>query len=131
MTATSLANFENTKHESAPLEFGPEGCARVTIERTYGGSLVGESRAELLVCPTADGMFGYVGIDHFTGALDGRTGSFVYQHGEMHERGSTRAFGFIVTGSGTGQLAGLRGDLLISVSADGDHQVKLDYGFDN
>jgi hypothetical protein len=75
-------------------------------------------------------VFGYVGIDHFTGALDGRTGSFVYQHGEMHDQGARRPFGFIVTGSGTGELAGLRGDLLISASADGAHQVKLDYAFE-
>jgi hypothetical protein len=130
MTATATASFVNTRHESAALGFGPQGCARVTLHRTYSGSLVGESQGELLVCPTAEGVFGYVGIDHFTGALDGRRGSFVYQHGEMHDQGSRRPFGFVVTGSGTGELAGLRGDLAISTSAEGAHQLTLDYAFE-
>jgi hypothetical protein len=127
MTATALASFENTKHESAALEMGPQGCARVTLHRIYSGALVGESQAELLACQTAEGVFGYVGLDHFKGTLDGRAGSFVYQHGEMHDRDGRRPFGFVVTGSGTGELAGLRGDLLISVAGSGAHQVKLEY----
>lgn len=127
MTASALARFENTRHESAALEIGPQGCARVTLDRTYSGALIGKSRAELLVCQTAEGVFGYVGLDHFEGTLDGRAGSFVYQHGEMHDQGTRRPFGFIVTGSGTGALAGLKGDVLISVSPDGSHQVKLQY----
>jgi uncharacterized protein DUF3224 len=130
MTEAVSASFQNITHESVPLGFGPEGCARVTIHRTYSGALVGESQAELLVCPTAEGVFGYVGFDHFKGRLDGRAGSFVYQHGEMHDRGARRAFGFVVTGSGSGELAGLRGDLLISVSADGAHDLKLEYALD-
>jgi hypothetical protein len=130
MTARALASFENTKHESAALGFGPQGCARVTLQRAYSGALVGESRAELLACPAAEGVFGYVGLDYFEGTLDGRAGSFVYQHGEMHDPGGRRPFGFIVTGSGTGELAGLRGEVSISVSPGGAHEVKLEYAFD-
>ena len=130
MTVTALASFENTEHESAALGFGSQGCARVILRRTYSGALVGESQAELLACQTAEGVFGYVGLDHFKGTLDGRAGSFVYQHGEMHDQGGRRPFGFIVTGSGTGALAGLRGDVLISVSPGGAHQVKLEYALD-
>ena len=130
MTATALASFENTKHNSAALGFGPEGCARVALQRTYSGGLVGESQGELLACPTADGVFGYVGLDHFEGTLDGRAGSFVYQHGEMHDQGGRRPFGFIVTGSGTGELAGLRGEVSISVSPGGAHEVKFEYAFE-
>jgi hypothetical protein len=127
MTATALASFENTKHESAALELGAQGCSRVTLHRIYSGALRGESHAELIACHTAEGVFGYVGCDYFKGTVDGREGSFVYQHGEMHDQDGTRPFGFVVTGSGTGELAGLKGDLLISVTGNGAHQVKLEY----
>ena len=130
MTATALAKFENIKHESAALELGAEGCARLMLHRTYSGALVGESQAELLACHTAEGVFGYVGCDHFKGTLDGRAGSFVFQHGEMHDREGTRPFGFVVTGSGTGELAGLTGDVLISVTGNGAHHLKLEYRLD-
>ena len=82
---------------------------------------------DLLVCQISKTDFGYVGMDLFEGSLDGRSGSFVYQHGELHAGGKVVPFGFIVTGSGTGELTGIEGKVLITVSADWVHTITLDW----
>lgn len=38
-------------------------------------------------------------------------------------------FGHVVPGSGTGELAGLTGEIEISVAEDGTHTLTLDYDF--
>lgn len=72
------------------------------MRRTFAGDLVGSSTGELLSCQTGQDRFGYVGTDRFTGKLKDRSGSFVFQHGGKHEKGSLQPFGYIVPGSATG-----------------------------
>ncbi len=125
----SIATFENTKHEPAKLGEGTEVPPRSQIkaQRLYTGELVGESAGDLLVCQTTETDFGYVGMDLFKGALDGRKGSFIYQHGELHAGGKVKPFGFIVTDSGTGALKGIEGDVSISVSPEWVHTITLNW----
>ena len=84
----------------APAD-GP-ALARITVRKAFSGPLEGESEAQLLVCGDA----GYLANERVRGALDGRAGTFVLQHGAT---GEAFTFGHVVTGSGTGALAGLRG----------------------
>jgi len=42
--------------------------------------------------------------------LEGRRGTFVLQHGGVGDAIAQRAFGHLVPGSGTGELAGLAGE---------------------
>ena len=121
--------FTNVASQSTPPDApaaGP-GVGRVTHERRFEGDLVGASQADLQTCLTGDGRFGYVGTDRFTGHLAGRAGTFVFQHGGVREGGELRPFGFIVPGSGTGELAGIRGTATIVVSEAGEHALVLDY----
>ena len=94
----------------------------MSVRRSFG-----ESEGDMLVCQISETDFGYVGMDLFKGSLDGRSGSFVYQHGKLHVGGKVKPFGFIVAGSGTGALKGIEGDVLISVSPDWVHTIKLDW----
>jgi hypothetical protein len=80
------------------------------------GGLRGESAAEVLICRAAPDRIGYVASDRFEGRLGDRSGSFVFQHGGPIERGVLRSFGYVVPGSGTGDLRGLRGEVAIAVS---------------
>lgn len=127
--AQAKAMFNNTSHEASPLGSGgvEAGRSRLAVHRNYVGDMVGESIGDLLVCQTGEGRFGYVGMDLFNGVLEGRTGSFVFQHGEMNEGGVIRAFGFIVTGSGTEDLRGINGDVSISLSGENEHTIMLNY----
>ena len=85
--------------------------------------------AELLICPSTPDQLGYVGADRFVGRLGEHAGSFVFQHGGAIEQGVLRPFGYIVPGSGTGELRGLRGEARISVTAAGEHMLTLEYDF--
>jgi len=66
------------------------------------------------------GSAGYVAIDHVTGELDGRKGSFVLQHSGAMNRGAQVLSIMVVPDSGTGELAGLSGTLSINI-VDGLH----------
>ena len=68
-----------------------------------------------------------MGTDRFSGSVAGRRGTFVFQHGGVRQGGELRSFGFIVPGSGTGELAGIQGSATISVDAAGTHALELDY----
>jgi uncharacterized protein DUF3224 len=131
MSTRAVATFENLAEEQTPYDTPDEGPTlfRATIQRRFQGDLVGESVAALLICPSAPDQVGYVGADRFVGRMGEREGSFVFQHGGAIERGVLRPFGYIVPGSGTGDLRGLRGEASISVSAAGAHTLTLEYDF--
>ena len=59
--------------------------------------------------------------------LAGRRGTFVLQHGGVGDEQSQEAFGRVVPGSGTGELAGLHGEVAYAHDADGA-RITLTYG---
>ena len=69
---------------------------------------------------------GYVAIDHVVGTLGGRAGSFMLQHTGSMNRGAPTLSISVVPDSGTGQLVGLTGKLVILVE-DGKHRYEFDY----
>jgi hypothetical protein len=52
----------------------------------------------------------YVGMQRVVGSLGGRSGSFVLQVSGTFAEGLAQATWFVVPGSGTGELRGLRGE---------------------
>jgi hypothetical protein len=110
------AAFEITGWDQASYDEPADGppLTRATVRKAYAGALAGESVAELLTC----GELAYLANERVTATLDGHRGTFVLQHGAW-ESGQ---WGFVVPGSGTGGLAGLRGDARL------DHgRLALDY----
>jgi Protein of unknown function (DUF3224) len=126
-----VASFSNDKYEEE--QYGDhEGTklGRVHIERSFSGELEATSTAELLTATAPDGSAAYVAFDAIIGSLGGRSGTFVFEHhGTVSEQGSTTA-GFVVPGSGTGELRNLRGEGEIRVDEEGGHQLWLAYQLD-
>ena len=127
------AEFEVTGWKpvsSEQPEVGP-GLSRVEITKSFGNSgLVGASKGEGLFCGMGDPEkgAGYVVSERFTGELDGRSGTFVLQHGGLMGPGmAPHSFGNIVPGSGTGDLEGVSGTMEISRTDDGAHLLTLEY----
>jgi hypothetical protein len=111
----SLQPLPNTEVTSDNL-FG-----RLLLNKTFSGDLAATARGQMLsAMTTVKGSAGYVAIDHVTGELDGRRGSFVLQHSGAMERGMQRLSIMVVPDSGTGELAGISGTLSINV-IDGKH----------
>jgi hypothetical protein len=134
MSTRAVSSFDVTGWDEAPYD-QPEGgphLSRATVLKTFRGDLEGNSTAQLLMCRSdpsdlAAGA-GYIALETITGTLEGRAGSFVVQHGGLSEPGGTQPMtSFIVTGSGRGELAGIRGTVEIAVTAEGAHTLTLDY----
>jgi hypothetical protein len=106
-----------------------EGSAlgRMSIDKQFHGDLEATSKGEMLSAMTeVKGSAGYVAIERVTGALNGRSGSFVLQHTGIMNRGEPQLTITVVPDSGSGQLAGLAGKMTIKI-ADGKHSYDFEY----
>ena len=102
---------------------------RNVVRKEFSGGMVGASEAQMLAAFTATpGSAGYVAIEHFTGSVDGKSGSFVLQHSGVMNRGDGQLTVTIVPDSGAGELAGISGTLEID-NDEGQHSYVLDYAF--
>ena len=100
---------------------------RRSIDKTFRGELSATSVGEMLSAGTAvKGSAGYVAIERVTGTLQGRAGSFVFQHSGTMHGGQQQLSITVVPGSGTGALAGIAGSFSLSI-VDGRHEYRFDY----
>lgn len=81
----------------------------INIKETFTGDMDGESTVRALALQRADKSSNQVSMQRFSGKLAGRLGTFVLQGSETVENGKIKANWFVVPGSGTGGLSGLRG----------------------
>jgi hypothetical protein len=127
MNSLLIAPFTNLSHSSDVYgDASGSELSRARITRRFTGDLEGESTAELLLCKTPGGVMSYAGTDHFTGKLSGRAGSFLFQHAGVVENGSFTGFGYIVPGSATDALTGLRGTSVVKVGAGNQHELHIE-----
>jgi hypothetical protein len=80
------------------------------LNETFTGDIDGESPVRALQVQRADKSASQVSMQRFRGKLGGREGTFVLQGSEIVEKGKIKATWFVVPGSGTGGLSGLRGE---------------------
>jgi hypothetical protein len=81
---------------------------------------------EFVQAARADGSASFAGIERVTGAVGGRAGTFLLQDAG----GIVSGDWFVIPGSGTGGLAGLRGTGGFRASLGEGAQVHLDYWFE-
>jgi hypothetical protein len=86
------------------------GLMEIRITETFTGDIEGESPVRALQARRDDKSASLVSLQRFRGTLAGRPGSFVLQGSEVVEDGKITADWFVVPGSGTGELRGLRGE---------------------
>lgn len=100
---------------------------RMSIDKQFHGDLEGTSTGEMLTAgtPVKDSA-GYVAIERVTGKLQGRSGSFALQHSGLMNRGTPQLAITVVPDSGTGELRGITGTMMIRIQG-GKHFYDLDY----
>jgi hypothetical protein len=119
----TLQPLSNADASTNPL------LARVLLLKKFSGDLVAEARGQMLSAGTSTrGSACYVAIDHVTGTVDGRKGSFLLQHCGLMNRGAPSLSIVIVPDSGTDALTGIAGTFKIDI-VDGKHFYELDYEF--
>ena len=102
----------------------------VRLSETFAGDIDGESPVRALEVRWDDRSASLVSVQRFRGKLDGREGTFVLQGQETVENGKVTAKWFVVPGSGTGDLSGLRGEGGFEGHFGKGSDATLDYWFE-
>jgi hypothetical protein len=128
MSERATASFDITTWDEQPYdERDGIKLSRTRVVKAFRGEIEGESTAELLMALAGEDSAAYVGVERVTGRVNGREGSFVYLH-TATAAGSDRSASWpVVAGMGTGELAGIRGQVRIDNLPDGGHVLTLDY----
>jgi hypothetical protein len=107
------------------------GLACYSLEKTFRGDMEGSAKGEMLASMTeSTGAMAYVALDHLTVTLTGRSGSFYLAHTATMIKGDAASGVMkvvVVKDSGTGDLAGLSGELTIIIDAKGKHSYVFNY----
>ncbi|HET6339226.1 MAG TPA: DUF3224 domain-containing protein [Polyangiales bacterium] len=124
---TEVKTFEPVAYDE-PKE-GPK-LTEVHLTETFTGDIQAESSARSLQAQSADGSASYCGVQRVVGTLDGRRGSFVLQHQGTLQAKQMKTTWFVVPGSGTGDLRGLRGEGGFEAELGRHGAWTLDYWFE-
>lgn len=102
----------------------------IHLVETFSGDIEGESPVRALQVLREDRSATQVSLQRFSGKLGGRQGTFVLQGSENVANGKIKATWFVVPGSGTGDLAGLRGEGGFEGEFGKGSHATLDYWFE-
>lgn len=104
------------------------GLGRLSLDKTFHGDLQATSQGEMLSFRSSvQGSAGYVAMETVRGTLQGRSGSFVLQHSSTMERGTPTQSITVVPDSGTDELAGISGRMVITIAGGGAHSYRFEY----
>ena len=108
--ASGSFGFKNWVEEAFSEPEGGVKLTRASVTNLYHGDIEGEGTAQFLLIYVDGGSGSYTGLEQVTGTINGRSGSFVLQHGGTFGADSVTASWTVIPGSGAGDLRGLRGE---------------------
>jgi hypothetical protein len=128
------ANAVITVHKYEPSAYdepsdGP-ALTRIHVEESFSGDIAGDGVVEFLQAACADGSASFVGIERVTGELGRRRGTFLLQDSGTVQDNIVSGDWFVIPGSGTRELTGLRGEGGFRANLGEGAQVHLDYWFE-
>jgi hypothetical protein len=127
----ATATISVQSHESEPYDETLDPVLmELRLAETFRGDIEGDSTVRALQARGADGAISQVSLQRFRGKLGGRSGSFVLQGEGTVAAGRVKATWFVVPGSGTGDLAGLRGEGGFEGAFGKGSEGTLDYWFE-
>jgi uncharacterized protein DUF3224 len=102
----------------------------LTLQEKFSGDINGESLVRALQIFHENGSATMTSVQRFKGTLGKRSGTFVLQGSEQIQNGKIQAKWFVAPGSGTGELAGLRGEGGFSGNFGQGSTAELEYWFE-
>jgi hypothetical protein len=128
MSTIAKGTFEvEMKPQSDAAVQNGVSLGRMSLDKTFEGDLVATGRGEMLTALTPiKGSAGYVAIERVSGTLNGRNGSFVFQHAGSMDGGAQQLSITVVPGSGTGELLGISGTFRLEIAGD-KHFYEFEY----
>lgn len=127
MTNHVRGKFEVKLTPQSMAEPGAANLGRLAIAKRYFGDLDAQAVGEMLTASgTVAGSAVYVAVEHVTGTLSGRRGSFALHHTGIMDRGAAQLTITVVPDSGSDELAGLTGTMSITI-AEKEHFYDFEY----
>jgi len=127
--AEAKITVQSSNAEPYDQTAGPALLA-ISLTETFAGDIEGESAVRALQVAHGDKSASLVSLQRFRGTLGGHRGTFVLQGAEIIENGKIKATWFVVPGSGTGDLSGLRGEGGFEGRFGKGSEGTLDYWFE-
>ena len=116
------------EHPYLELDGGAK-LTRASVEQGFAGDIVGGGAVEWLMAYRPDGTADFVGMQTVTGTIGGRAGGFVVRSVGSFDGGIAEGAWSVVVGSGTRDLAGLRGHGGFRAPLGPEATYELDYTF--
>src|SRR5919201_3756224 len=111
MGSQATGTFKIESWDERPYVETDEGgkLTRASVKQTFGGDIAGEGAVEWLMCYRPDKTADFVGLQRVVGQLGDRSGTFVLQTTGSFDGKEAKGAWSVLAGSGTDDLAGLRG----------------------
>jgi hypothetical protein len=127
----AVATITVQSSEATPYDqTASPALVELRLTEKFTGDIDGESPVRALQVLRDDQSACLVSLQRFRGKLGGRQGTFVLQGSEIVENGKIKATWFVVPGSATGDLFGLRGEGGFEGHFGKGSAGTLDYWFD-
>jgi hypothetical protein len=130
---TATGSIEVHTYEPTPYLKGVDGgpdLVRIEVTERFLGDIEGEGVVRFLQTSFPDGAASFVGVEQVTGSVGGRHGTFVLQDSGTLRDAVVTGTWFVVPGSGTGDLRGLRGEGGFTANLGQNAEITLDYWFE-
>jgi hypothetical protein len=130
--AIEIKEKEMTAKGRFDVELSPQKdeevpAGRLLINKTYTGEMHGKGKGQMLSKRTSDES-AYSAVEEFEGTLNNKTGGFTLIHNGRMSAQSSELSVIILSGSGTGELKGIKGTMEITQDEAG-HKYTLSYDF--
>jgi hypothetical protein len=128
----ATGRIEVKTYEPQPYEEIDDGpnLVEIHVTETFSGDIEGEGAVRFLQAVREDGSASFVGVERVTGSIAGKKGSFLLQDAGTLEGSTVKGDWFVIPGSGTGELSGLRGDGGFEAELGQHASITLDYWFE-
>ena len=128
----ALGSIEVKTYTPTPYDERPDAPSVVEIHVTeeFSGDITGTGAVRFIQVLRKDGSASFCGVERVEGALAGRAGSFLLQDAGTVEGNTVKGTWFVVPGSGSGQLTGLRGEGGFEAQLGQSARWTLDYWFE-
>lgn len=129
-SATGTIEVHTYQPETYEDSGGGTDLVEIHVTEAFHGDIEGEGAVRFLQAGRPDGSASFVGIERVTGSVGGRSGTFLLQDAGTVEDGVVNGTWFVIPGSGTGDLAGLRGEGGFTAKLGSSADITLDYWFE-
>jgi Protein of unknown function (DUF3224) len=123
----NVKTYEPTTYDQ-PTE-GP-ALVRIHVVEDFSGDIEGKGVAEFLQTTRGEDEASFVGVERVSGSIGGNAGTFVLQDEGTLKGTTVSGTWFVVPGSGTRELRGLRGEGGFKAELGERADITLDYWFE-